>query len=283
MSNHDEFRREMASIIREGFEARTWTEIKSVTLGDENGTVIVPTAAQTRTGALYATGAEEILQLANTRAFIPFDDTLANGTPVLAGKPPGSDVVSVMMPNPGLASFEHFGGALPMQYYAATATIGTPNQFQFMLLKVSSGGGMNIAMTAGWYRRRNTVVFLASQDLGSLAASVPITSGKALWVLVLWKHDTQGVALVVGSEYTPSGTLAITNDLILNCPTAITGADYVQLGAVYLYQGQTALLSSHVIPMQQFAVISAFDPNTILTDSVGNVLSTSAGNVLVEA
>jgi hypothetical protein len=246
--NDNEFIEAFLALNRNITKATGWRNVRSAVLGDGNGVVIVPEAERTAKGNLYArliTGSSiELVQVANTDASVDYDNELSDGHGVYIGKPPGSDILSIMMPAPFLES-EYFGGLLASQYKSSIAMVSTPDRLQFGRI-YASGDDMQVRCTTFWYRQTGEFPIIKTRILGDLTSLVPSTSGKSSYIIVGWDKQAVQATFSAGNEFdTVDGILLGTT------PAAVPSNMDIVFGFVLLDNGQTTIAEDDVIPTQE--------------------------------
>lgn len=257
----DEFKRLLFAKLQAHTRNFGWTGIREAKIGSyDSGVAIVPPDEREAKGRFYARdeGSGDLFQVANTDSAVPFDNDLAYDMPVRIGRPPKGAGLAIM--GVSQRAFEFYGGALPSQYLDFVNSMVHPSRIVFLQLTIVSG--FTIKVGAGWYRYGTEFYVLNGQNLGSLESYKPSTSGKAKFVLVCWSHDNQEMAVTESAEFDHASPLALPN--ALNGLT-IPDPSSIVLGAVYLYQGQTALAESDLNTLQEFISVGTGGSGSIST------------------
>lgn len=174
-------------------------------------------------------------------------------------------------------AFHLYGGVSPEQVETLYSRHVTPDRFYF--LRIVPYIDLTVKLLGGTVRYGNTTVVIRTQVFGDLTDYVPITSGKAKYVMCCWNVVTQTPAVVDGTEFNDDNTV----DPLDVIPTAIP-SDCLRCSYVKLSYGLAVVSNDNIIhtPDIHYVPDASLAPaETTLVESSGNVLMDSSGNFLV--
>jgi len=214
-------------------------------LGDGNGRIIVPQAEQSLPRTFFVRKVDnfnnptDVLEAVNEWDGLVYSNNQPE-IPVTCARKAGKPYVAIIGPGDPITSYAVAGNATNLQFELFKAKQVTMSQV--VELRLMPGDGTEIKVSEGAWWVGNTLYYTHEKVLGDLASYIPVTAGKAKYVMV--GIDIAGTMQVTdGDEFNIAALPRPAESGVNTVAEGVAG-----LGHVRLHEGLTQLAKTDIVP-----------------------------------